>query len=502
MSQPRIRANEWSTLRPPEPGEWTPSLRVSVVIPAFRAGKTLPYTLGALAGQSYPSELLEVIVVDDALDDDLRLPDHVPDNTRIVRPVTSWGRANACHAGAMQATGDVLHWLDADMVPVREEVERQLRWHHLLDHAVVLGHKTFVDPREIPSPGDITRAVSEGRLRQQLHGVDQVEHDWVERFWAETDDLVTAGFRAYQVHVGASASVSRELYLACGGMDTALKLGEDIELGYRLQMRGAVFIADRSATCVHLGHSNVMRRKLDVERFNAPHFAQRVPDLRRFRRQRGRSYQVPFLEVVVDAEGSSFEAVAHTVDSVLVGRPADICVLLRGSWGRFHGDERRDPLHDDDLDLRLLHEEYRREGRVRLVDGEVPAAFPAPYRLCLPAGWAPDEPVLSRLLRRVREDDIGLWTIRFPDGQVGRLESTAARARAERLAEPGEDVDTILGQVSGTRSSDATEIGFRSHRAPPTQNDTGAPSLPQHVTHARKLGRRALDTLRSGRRPG
>ena len=40
--QPRIKANDWSVLRPARPGEWTPALSVSVVIPAFQAGCTLP----------------------------------------------------------------------------------------------------------------------------------------------------------------------------------------------------------------------------------------------------------------------------------------------------------------------------------------------------------------------------------------------------------------------------------------------------------------------------
>ena len=49
-------------------------------------------------------------------------------------------RARLPH-GCGRVDGDVVHWLDADMLPHRDEVEAQLRWHHLIDHAVVMGHK-------------------------------------------------------------------------------------------------------------------------------------------------------------------------------------------------------------------------------------------------------------------------------------------------------------------------------------------------------------------------
>ena len=56
------------------------------------------------------------------------LPEVRPDNTRLIRVEEGWGRANACHLGALAADGDVLHWYDADMLAHREEVEAHARW--------------------------------------------------------------------------------------------------------------------------------------------------------------------------------------------------------------------------------------------------------------------------------------------------------------------------------------------------------------------------------------
>ena len=85
--QPRVRRNEWQTLQPPDlgaPDTWTPTLSVSMVVPAYRAGRLLPYVLAGLAAQTYPSHLLEVVVADDG-PGELELPEVRPENTRVVR---------------------------------------------------------------------------------------------------------------------------------------------------------------------------------------------------------------------------------------------------------------------------------------------------------------------------------------------------------------------------------------------------------------------------------
>ena len=76
----------------------------------------------------------------------IELPEVRPENTRLLRVESGWGRANACHLGAQHSDGDVLHWYDADMLAHREEVEAHARWHHLVDYAVPGGDKRFVDP--------------------------------------------------------------------------------------------------------------------------------------------------------------------------------------------------------------------------------------------------------------------------------------------------------------------------------------------------------------------
>jgi GT2 family glycosyltransferase len=460
---------------------------VSIVVPAFRADATLPYTLAALAAQTYPAHLLEVVVVDDDDGPPLDLPELRPENTRVIGAPTSWGRANACRSGAAVAEGEVIHWLDADMVPSTEQVAHQMRWHHTIDHAVVLGHKLFLDPTDLSPVPEVHAAVLDHRLEELFAGRWVDTHEWVEKIWRRTDDLKTAGFRAFHVHVGATASVGRDLYADAGGMDDALRLGEDVELGYRLALKGAVFVAERRATSWHLGRSSLMKHQQQIQRYNAPFIAQRVPDFRKFRQDGGRSYRVPYIEVVVDTDGHGWGQVKYTVDGVLRARPADLRCLLVGRWSELR-EERRDPLQDALLELRLLREEYGEDHRVALVEKPERTGFPAQFRLHLPVGWRPGESTLDKLTSEMQKRAQGLRSVSLPDGQVARLERTAALERAIRVKEEGEDLDDAVAAVSGTWWSEGHEEGFRHHtdnssqtratRPPPASPDSDRASDP------------------------
>lgn len=475
MSGGRVKANDWGSVDVPRVEDLAPTRTVSVVVPAFRAAGSLAYTLAALAEQSYPADLLEVVVVDDGGNDLARLPEVRPERVRVVSAEGSWGRAHACRVGALAADGEVIHWLDADMVPEREEVAQQMRWHHAVDHAVVLGHKLFVDATDLPGVDAVRTAAAEDRLDQLFEGRWRGEHDWVEKIWRRTGDLRRAGFRAFHVHVGSTASVRRDLYLETGGMDPDLKLGEDIELGYRLSAKGAFFVGERQATSWHLGRTHLMRHQEAVQRFNAPFIAQRVPDFRKFRRTRGRSYAVPFVEAAVQVAGQRFEDVKFTVDGLLEAEPGDLRCVLIGSWDELD-EGRRDVLADEQLEARLIREEYAGDGRVVLLEKLEASAYPAQFRLHLPVGWRPVGDALERLCREMQQRSQGLRSMLLADGRCARLERTAAFERAARLRLPGESLDDVVDEVSETWWSDGEQDGFE--RADPPEVSEPEPPGP------------------------
>ncbi|MEO9322590.1 glycosyltransferase family A protein [Nocardioides sp. C4-1] len=458
MTQPRIRRNEWQVLVAPALGSWTPTLSVSVVVPAYDAGRLLPTVLAGLAAQTYPDHLLEVVVVDDG-PGALVLPDVRPENTRLVRPRQGWGRANACHAGALAADGDVLHWLDADMLVERHEVEAQARWHHLLDHVVVLGDKWFVDPGPVLAltPQHVYDAVGRDGL-DELFG-DREPHAWVEEVYDRTDRLRLAGWNALRTHTGATASVGAGLYRESGGLDVDLRLGEDIALGSRLAHQGAVFVPDAEARSWHLGRTHVMERRDRVNAYNDPFLAERAPSLRA-KRHPGRTYRTPYLEVVLDAHGHAADAVTAAVDAVLASTLHDLAVTLVGPWSTLH-DDRDDVLGDAAYDVRVVHTTYADEPRARLVEAAPTTPSDAAFRLVLPGPHvAPRPPALEKALLHLEHTHEGLRLVELDDGTQVRIERTAAVNRARRLVAPGEHLDDVVHEVAGARTMPAKRAGF------------------------------------------
>ncbi len=455
MSVPRVFRNDWSTLRVPELDRWRPELTVSVVIPAYRCQASLDLTLASLARQTYPADLLEVVVVDDGSAPALELPTLRPRRCRLLRVPSGWGRANALRHGAEQSSGEILHWLDADMVVFPEHVAAQARWHHVVPYAVTLGWKRFVDVAPDrpgwPSP--------EQPAEELFQDVPSEPHDYVERYIARTDQLRAADHLAFMIHVGATAALRRELYEAAGGLDPELKLGEDTEFGYRLAQAGAVFVPEPAARAWHLGATHMMRHQDQLRRYNRPHLADRMPQPRWLRKVGGSGWAVPLVTAVVEVAGRPLERVRAAVDALLRGDEQDLRVLLVGPWDTL-SDERMSPLSDPDLDLRLVAATYRSDPRVRLVQSPPESVFPSPFLLRVPVDCGLTRPALGRLVDVADRHQLGL--VRVPVGSAGTVElwRTAALGRARFLDHDGVSLAEVVTATHGADTVAADRAGI------------------------------------------
>ncbi|WP_113702454.1 glycosyltransferase [Nonomuraea lactucae] len=423
-----VRHNDYGTLEPPDLGAWRPALTVSVVIPARDCQEELERTLAGLARQTYPAELTEVVVADDGSDPPIHLP-----GARVVRVTGGWGRGAARETGRLAATGDVIHWLDADMILAEDHLEAHMRWHHLIDHAVVIS-----DIRFVGAPGE-----------------EGVQSEYTRGTLESTRMLKDAGSSAYLLHTGASTSVRADLLGAAGGVDPGLNMAEDTELGYRLAQAGAVFVPDPEARAEHVGPSTVMLREKEVHRHNWSFLGDLIPDLRWLRNHPRRRWLVPYVRVVVPV--TTYEETRAAVDSALAGTVADTAVTLVGPWGGLT-EERRSSLDDPLLEPRLVRNLYRHEPRVAFAEAGPLSAAPTPFLLSLPAGWALGADTIDRLVRLADADGLGLVCAALTETAAGevvtaRLERTAAFSRASFFhGDPDDLVDEMFGSlwVSGS----------------------------------------------------
>ncbi|WP_232832297.1 glycosyltransferase family 2 protein [Nocardiopsis sp. FIRDI 009] len=458
---PRVKRNDYGSLVVPALGSWTPRLSVSVVIPAHGHADKLELVLASLAAQSYPSHLMEVIVVDDGSNPPLSLPEIRPERTRIIPPAPGgWGSPNAVNTGVAASEGDVVLRLDSDMLVYHDHVESQMRWHHVTDHAVAMGHKLFVDYE----PGcrtaeEVHKAVLAGKAGE-LFDRDGADPHWVDRVILPTDNLRSADHTAYRVFVGATGSLHRALFDEAGGLNTRLLLGGDSEFAYRVAQQGAVFVPDLDSSSWHLGRSQMQSRQVEGRRYRIPYVANLVPEFDPRRKLQGRHWEVPFVDVVLEVGDSSADDVDAAIVRLLAGNVDDIRITLVGDWPEDDG-ERRDLLDDPFFEPRLTLENYRCEPRVRFADA-VPEPDPrVPFRLRLSSGCRPTRNAVQILTDTANEERVGLIEIDYADGATARLERNSAFARARRVARDGEDLDRVVAEVHGTLRVDAEELGVR-----------------------------------------
>lgn len=455
MPRPIVRGQLWTELQVPGLGTWQPRDRVTVVLPARDNQVELDRTLAALDRQSYPPDLMEVVVVDDASATPLVVPLLAPPGTRIVRrdEVSSHGSGAARHSGAQAGSGEILLFLDSDMIADRRHVEAHARWHHATDAALVLGHKWFVDVDGITPREVWNAAAGEAGIGGLLNGRLWESHDWQEEHIASRDGLTLDDDDTFLVVVGATVSVRREFYERSGGFSCFGMRGiVDTEFGYRAFTRGAVIIPEKAAQSWHQGSRSFSLRGGQIKRARMGLAANYLP-LTLFRPNGpGRQWAVPHVHAVVDATPAdglrrSDEDVDHlllTVDSIL-GSDLTDCQVSVVNGG---------------LPLPQWWRDYfAHEHRVSEIDKTLDNGFPSPITAWIPPGVLLSTSSLRNAIELLSSETRLIETL--PDAYRTPSVQFARTRTLERLR--GADRD-VSDEIAGRRWCVPSALGIRRTR--------------------------------------
>ena len=198
---------------------------VSIVIPAYNAGRTLGITLASLATQPDAADR-EVIVVDDGSTDDTATLAASFDGVRVIRQPNA-GPAVARNVGAQAARGRILVFIDADC-------EAAPGW---LAHMLA----RFADPEVVAVKG-----AYRSHQRDLIARFVQIEYeDKYDRLARSRDidfiDTYSAAFRrgVFLGHGGFSA----EFPTACA---------EDVDLSFRMSRAGGRMVFEPEALVYHI----------------------------------------------------------------------------------------------------------------------------------------------------------------------------------------------------------------------------------------------------------
>ncbi len=200
-----------------------PEPSLSVVVPVAAWNDAARRCLARLAALLGPGD--ECILVPDGF----RLAEVVPRGCRIVEVATHGGPAAARNAGARVAGGDILFFVDADVLLAPDAMEIVRRHFREGDLAAVFG--SYDDAPCVPT------AVS--RFRNLLHHCQHQSHAGpVASFWTGCGAIRRAAFEALG---GFAVRYDRPAM-------------EDIELGARLARSGGAIRLDPTLLCTHLKH--------------------------------------------------------------------------------------------------------------------------------------------------------------------------------------------------------------------------------------------------------
>lgn len=216
----------------------------SVVVPTFRRPEALQVTLEALLVLDYPSDRYEVIVVDDDAGSD--------ETARIVRARSGHGvevslacqerlgAASARNRGARAAGGQVLVFLDDDMIVEADHLRRHSFAREVENDPLVSGAWQFT-AAVLSELG----ATPFGRYRLELE----------QKFQDEAAGDATADGRLYEMAVlgAANLALRRDLFWELGGFDERFPVAgaEDQDFSLRARSAGCRLLLDSRNRCLH-----------------------------------------------------------------------------------------------------------------------------------------------------------------------------------------------------------------------------------------------------------
>lgn len=199
--------------------------RVSIVVPVYNDARNLADCLAALEAAALPGS--ELIVVDDASrDESVAVARHA--GATVIALEKNAGPAAARNRGAAAASGEIVFFVDADVVVARDAV-RRVADDFAADPDLGAVFGSYDDaPR---APGIISQ------YRNLLHHfVHQQGNPEASTFWA------------------GCGAIRRTTFAQLGGFDEGAfgRAIEDIELGYRVRRAGHRIFLDKKLLGTHL----------------------------------------------------------------------------------------------------------------------------------------------------------------------------------------------------------------------------------------------------------
>ncbi len=206
---------------------------VSVIMPTYKRRDRVAAAISAIAADPYPMEI--ILVVDGADDGTLELAQEMARTEPRLRPFwqTNRGQEAARQTGLEEASGDVVLFLDDDVIAGKGLARGHAQVHARVPHAVVVGYMPTVPPGR-REPGNFSTVLYAHEYELACEQYDADPSSVISQLWA------------------GNMSLRREDAVRVGVEGTAqLVRLEDREFGLRCAQAGLTGVFDRSLAAVH-----------------------------------------------------------------------------------------------------------------------------------------------------------------------------------------------------------------------------------------------------------
>jgi GT2 family glycosyltransferase len=221
-------------------GAGRPELVAVVVIVTYNSGDDTQRTLDALAGQTRRD--FQIVVWDNASVDGAVDRLVLPDGARLVRSDVNLGFAEANNRAALMASSRYVVTLNPDAFPDPDWFERLVACAEDTDAESVASLQIAADdPERLDGAGDTLGIAGIAWRNGYRHPMDERPRERVEVFSA----------------CGAAALYRRDAFEAVGGFDERFFCYfEDVDLGFRLRLRGGSTVLEPAAVVHHVGSAS------------------------------------------------------------------------------------------------------------------------------------------------------------------------------------------------------------------------------------------------------
>jgi len=497
----RVAGNLWTEIDAPALERFSPSAAVAVYLSGPDPDGLCELTLQALSAQRYPSELVTVVP-------DPALAGQALEAAAERHSVALAAPSSDDPARAAAGAGELVVFLAAGALPAPQCLAAHARWHETVADAVTVGRSQRLD----------ARSQNAERLAASELDPDDGSSAALETFLEATRSLTERRadlFRiAAQQNVAARSQLLAELGPARAGADPERWR---LDLAYRLEQAGCVFIPEPEASSTH--------------HYRQPSFLEPVPQAAPDQRTQsliplagfrapggGRLHERPALALALTAaaEEPAVE-ILETVDSLLSGRLSDLRLALE--------------LEDHHPARSELEAACAADPRVSFQRPGAGAFADAPYQVRWPALALADERTLADLCELIAAEGVGALHVTVPGGldrfvagrprlaqrtwRGARVEvmATGPLNRARRLASRGDrsndsgaaDPAVLLGALFGERWVSGVEVGVH-RRGTPAPDAGDRHALPpavdlahERAEHLRHRARAATNQARSDR---